>query len=153
MVGPLRPNLTTNVSRGVRVSGGPFMHLLDVLLTPVITVALVGVLVFLASEWVSTRLKESIKNEYGKDLEEFKTTLRKDLEEFRTTLQREELRKHQMAEIADVISLWIQRAYVDRDQKEHRYELQRKYWRLALYLEPETLKALTRSLRATTEDP
>lgn len=109
------------------------MSLSDILTTSAVTVVLMAALAFLSREWISTRLKESISAEYKKALEEFKQQL-----------GWEEKRRLQAAEIADIISLWRGRFKYDKTKDENldRYELQKKYWQIALWLDAEVLRAI-----------
>lgn len=104
----------------------------DIILTSGLTTAAIGALGFLLKEWVSTRLKESIGAEYKKALEVFKSEI-----------AWEEKRKQQAAELAELFSIWMQANYdKQKDVNLIRYELQKKYWELALWLDAPVLQAV-----------
>jgi hypothetical protein len=108
----------------------------DILLTAAFTTAAMAALAFLLKEWISARLKESISAEYKKALEVFKQQL-----------IWEDKRKQQAAEIAELFSLWLQSNYdKKKDANLGRYELQKKYWQLALWLDAPVLRAVHQAL-------
>jgi hypothetical protein len=109
---------------------GGIMNWTNILLTPAITVALIAALGFLFRSWVSTRLQESISAEYKKALEVFKQEIAS-----------EEKRKWQAAELANLFSIWVKKNYDKTyDKNISRYEVQKKYWELALWLDAPILK-------------
>jgi hypothetical protein len=110
----------------------------DVLLTSGLTTSATAALAFLLKEWASNRLKESIGAEYKKALELFKQQI-----------TWEEKRKQQAAELAELFSLWMQANYdKTRDVNLIRYELQKKYWELALWLDAPVLQAVHEAFRS-----
>ncbi len=116
------------------------MNWSEILTTSVLTTAAIT---FLLKLWISVRLKESISAEYKKAVEEFKQQL-----------GWEEKRRLQAAEIADMLSLWRGRSKYDKTKDENldRYELQKKYWQLALWLDAPVLKAVHQAF-ASWENP
>jgi hypothetical protein len=110
----------------------------DILLTSGLTTVATGALAFLLKEWMSTRIKESIGAEYKKALELFKQQI-----------TWEDKRKQQAAEIAELFSLWMQANYdKKKDVNLIRYELQKKYWELALWLDAPVLQAVHDALKS-----
>jgi hypothetical protein len=110
----------------------------DIILTSGLTTAAMGVLGFLLKEWFSTRLKESVGAEYKKALEVFKNEI-----------AWEERRKQQAAELAELFSIWMQANYdKEKDVNLIRYELQKKYWELALWLDAPVLQAVHDAFKA-----
>jgi hypothetical protein len=109
------------------------MNWAEILTTSAATTILMAALTFLLREWISFQLKESISAEYKKALEEFKQQL-----------GWEEKRRLQAAEIADIFSLWRGQHKYDKMKDENlvRYELQKKYWQLALWLDAPALKTV-----------
>jgi hypothetical protein len=102
-------------------------------LTGAIASAVVG---FLLREWISSRIKESIAAEYARALEEF-----------RSRVAWEQKRKEQASEVADVVSLWLKGNYDTKtDPNLTLYELQRRYWGLALWVDAPILRALHEAL-------
>lgn len=92
----------------------------------------------MSKEWFSTRLKESVAAEYKQAMELFKQRL-----------TWEDRRKQQAVEIAELFSLWLQQSYDSRkDVNLIRYELQKKYWELALWLDEPVLQALHKAFRS-----
>jgi len=115
------------------------MNWTDVLLTSGITTAATGILGFLVKEWASTKIKESIGAEYNKALEIFKSQI-----------NWEEKRKQQAAELAELFSIWMQANYdKEKDPNLIRYELQKKYWELALWLDAPVLQAVHEAFKAS----
>lgn len=87
---------------------------------------------FLLKQWISTRLKESISAEYKKALQVFKQQI-----------SWEDKRKQQASEIAELLSLWLKPSYDKKmDYNLGKYEFQKKYWQLALWLDAEVLDAV-----------
>ena len=115
------------------------MNWTDVLLTSGITTAATGILGFLVKEWASTKIKESIGAEYNKALEIFKSQI-----------NWEDKRKQQAAELAELFSIWMQANYdKEKDPNLIRYELQKKYWELALWLDAPVLQAVHEAFKAS----
>ncbi len=94
-----------------------------------VTAGLLIIFAFLSRNWVATRISESIKHEYARALEVQKNKFQ---------LQTEQRRE--AAKFAELVSLWL-RAKTDDDI----LEVQRKYWELALWLEPEVLRLVGRA--------
>jgi hypothetical protein len=118
------------------------MNWADIILTSGLTTVAMGALGFLLKEWVSTRLKESVGAEYKRALEVFKSEI-----------AWEEKRKQQAAELAELFSIWIQANYdKQKDVNLIRYELQKKYWELALWLDAPVLQAVHGAFK-TAEHP
>ena len=116
------------------------MNLLPIFTTSGMTAILLFALAYLSREWIKTRLQESIAHEYKKALEEHKESI-----------QWESRRREQATQIAELISLWVVGSYdKTRDKNMDRYQIQKKYWELALWLEPSVLRALN---KAFTGDP
>ena len=115
----------------------------DILLTAAFTTAAMAALAFLLKEWISARLKESIVAEYKRALEVFKQEL-----------GWKEKRRLQAAEIADILSLWRGRFKYDKTKDENldRYELQKKYWQIALWLDAPVLRAVNQAF-ASSDNP
>jgi len=119
------------------------MNWSEILLTSGFTTAATAGLEILLKNWISVRLKESISAEYKKALEEFKQQL-----------GWEEKRRLQAAEIADILSLWRGRFKYDKTKDENldRYELQKKYWQIALWLDAPVLRAVHQAF-ASSDNP
>lgn len=116
------------------------MDWLNILFTSGITSGLIALLVFLSKEWIAVRLKESIAAEYKQALEEYKSQL-----------QWEEKRKQQAAEIAELFSLWMKHNYFPEESNNKiRYELQKKYWELVLWLDAPVLNAVHIAFKSST---
>jgi len=97
---------------------------------------LLGVAAFLSKAWIEARLKESIKAEYDGQLEVLKKSL-----------EWEERRRQQAAEVAELFSVWLRGNYHrGEDRNEQIYELQRKYWQLALWLDAPVLEAVNAAI-------
>ena len=63
--------------------------------------------------------------------------------------EREEKRKQQAAELAELFSLWLQESYdKTEDRNLMRYELQKKYWELALWLDAPVLQAVHNAFKS-----
>ena len=104
----------------------------EIILTSGLTTAATGALGFLLKEWFSTRIKESVGAEYKKALEVFKSEI-----------AWEEKRKQQAAALAELFAIWMQTNYDKEKNVNHiRYELQKKYWELALWLDAPILQAV-----------
>jgi len=102
----------------------------EVLASSAVTTVALSVIGFLSREWISARLKESIADEYKRQLEQFKQSL-----------QWEARRREQAARVAEVFSLWMAANYdSSRNVNELRYELQQKYWELSLWLDAPILR-------------
>ena len=116
------------------------MNWSEILTTSGLTTAAI---ISLLKLWISVRLKESISAEYKKALEEFKQQL-----------GWEEKRRLQAAEIGNILSLWRGRYKYDKTKDENldRYELQKKYWQIALWLDAPVLKALNQAF-ASSDNP
>jgi hypothetical protein len=110
----------------------------EILSVSALTTVGVGALGFLSKEWISTRLKESVAAEYKEALEVFKQQL-----------AWRELRKRQAVEIAELFALWMQHNYdSSKDVNLTRYDLQKKYWELALWLDEPILKAVHKAFQS-----
>lgn len=93
----------------------------EIFLTSGFTAILLAPLVFIAKNWVVNHLKESIRWE--------------------------SVKKEKATAIAEIISLWLLHNYdKKRDPNLIRYELQRKYWELSLWLDASTLRILNKAL-------
>jgi len=115
------------------------MNWSEILATSILTTAATATLAFLLKEWISARLKESISAEYKKALEVFKQEL-----------GWEDKRKQQAAELAELFSLWLQSNYdKTKDKNIGRYELQKKYWQLVLWLDPPVLRAIHKAFASS----
>lgn len=65
----------------------------------------------------------------------------------------EEKRRQQAAEVGNLLSLFLLASYrIEADPNLHRYELQKKYWELALWLDAPVLRAVHNAL-AHPSDP
>lgn len=111
------------------------MNLTSVLTTSGLTVALTSIVVYLAKDWIKTRLEMSIRQEY-----------RKAFEDYRMSLQWESRRREEATQIAELLSFWVARNY-DKTLNENAalFNLQRKYWEVALWLEAPVLKKLNKA--------
>ena len=108
------------------------MNIGEILLSSAFIAAGIGVITYLSREWITTRLKESIGAEYKRALERYKQEI-----------AWEERRKQQAAEIAKVLSMWLEHSYhPQKDVNDIRFELQQKYWEMVLWLDTPVLKAL-----------
>jgi hypothetical protein len=97
---------------------------------------LVGVLVYLSRTWLEARLKESIKAEFDRAHESFKKSL-----------EWEDRRRQQAAEVAELFSMWLRPNYdQSQDVNIQIYELQRKYWQLALWLDAPVFNAVNEAI-------
>jgi hypothetical protein len=115
------------------------MNWSDIILTSGLTTVSIGVVGFLLKEWVSIRIKESVGAEYKKALEIFKNQI-----------AWEERRKQQAAELAELFSIWMQANYdKKKDVNLIRYELQKKYWELVLWLDATVLQAVHKALKSS----
>lgn len=93
----------------------------EIFSTSGLTVALLAALVFILKNWFISHLKESIRWE--------------------------SVKKEKATAIAEIISLWLLHNYdKKRDPNLIRYELQRKYWELSLWLDAATLRILNKAL-------
>src|SRR5439155_21204443 len=81
---------------------------------------------FLAKTWIETRLKESIKHDYDKKLEEVKFDIRK---------------REQAALVAELFSKWI---HVDEAAMPNARELNRLSFEISLWLPDELAVEITR---------
>jgi hypothetical protein len=114
------------------------MHWSDILLTSGLTTVAVAAVAFFLKAWISTCIKESIGAEYKKALELFKQRI-----------AWEEKRKQQAAELAEFFSLWMQSHYdKKKDENLIRYEIQKRYWELALWLDAPVLQAVNEALKS-----
>jgi hypothetical protein len=119
------------LSTGPTASGVKHMNWLSIFTTSGITTVLLGAFVFC----MKTKLNASIAHGYQKALEEYKGSL-----------QWESRRREQATQIAELISLWVAGNYDKRlDKNLARYQIQKKYWELALWLEPCVLRALNKA--------
>jgi hypothetical protein len=104
------------------------MDWLNILLTPVITAALVTALAFLARTWVTSRVQETF-------------------EIFKRRITWEERRKQQAVEVANLFSLWVQGSFdKSKDPNVILFEVQKKYWELVLWLDALILRAVSQPL-------
>lgn len=93
----------------------------EIFSTSGLTAVLLASLVFIAKKWFVNRLKESIRWE--------------------------SVKKEKAAAIVEVLSLWLLHNYDKKlDRNLNRYELQRKYWELSLWLDAPTLRILNKAL-------
>lgn len=98
------------------------MSWLEIFSTSGLTVVLLGPLVFIAKNWIVNRLKESIRWE--------------------------SVKKEKAVAIVEVLSLWLFHNYDKKlDRNLNRYELQRKYWELSMWMDAPTLRILNKALR------
>ena len=115
---------------------------LVILATAVSTTAIYAVLIFVLKEWFTTRLRESIGDEYKRALEEFKDRLDWDSK-----------KKEQAIQVAKIFSLWMRHHYYPKeDIKNDRYHLQFEYWQLAMWLDAPILKIVNQALTNTGEN-
>jgi len=99
------------------------MNLLEIAIQSGLTAALLG----LVGLWFEGRIKKKI-------------------EKYKDALQWETRRREQVTQIAELISLWVAREYDENlDANKVRYESQKKYWELALWLPAPVLRALNRA--------
>jgi hypothetical protein len=113
-------------------------NILNALLTSAFTTGALATLGFLLKEGVSALIKESISAEYERALERLKSQI-----------AWEEKRKLQAAEIAELFSLWMKHNYYkEQDVNVIRYELQKKYWELALWLDAPVLQAVHKAFES-----
>jgi hypothetical protein len=119
------------------------MNWSEIFVTSGLTTVAMTVLAFLLREWISVRLKESISAEYKKAFEEFKQQL-----------GWEQKRRLQAAEVVDFFSLWRGLHKYDKTKDENlvRYEVQKKYWQIALWLDAPVLRAVNQAI-ASSDDP
>lgn len=112
---------------------------LKVTVSSAATTAILGAtLAFLLKTWVSTQIKESIAAEYEKSVEAFKNRLEWD-----------DKKKLQAAQVAELISVFLKQPYfADADVNHIRYELQRKYWEMSLWLDPSVLRAVHKTFNS-----
>jgi hypothetical protein len=67
----------------------------------------------------------------------------KKIEEFKKALEWETRKREQVAQIAELVSLWIKKKYFPAcDDNQVRFDAQKKYWELALWLPAPVLKKL-----------
>ena len=96
------------------------MNLLEIAIQSGLTAALLG----LVGLWFEGRIKKTI-------------------EKYKDALQWETRKREQVTQIAELVSLWIVRSYFPaRDENQVRYDAQKKYWELALWLPAPVLKKL-----------
>ena len=108
------------------------MNWSDILVSSAVTTASLSAIGFLLKEWVSTRLKESVADEYKRALEKFKAELQWDVR-----------RREQATQVAELFSLWLTGEYdSSRDANAIRLELQKKYWELSLWLDSPVLRKI-----------
>jgi hypothetical protein len=110
----------------------------EVLASSGVTTVAVSALAYLSRRWLSVRLNEGIADEYRRALEKFKDSLQWDTR-----------RREQAAKVAEVFSLWLAAGYSpSRSANEIRYELQRRYWELSLWLDASVLREVNAVLVA-----
>lgn len=74
----------------------------------------------------------------------------KKIEEFKKVLEWETRKREQVAQIAELVSLWIKKKYFPTcDDNQVRYDAQKKYWELALWLPAPVLKKLNEAFTKT----
>jgi hypothetical protein len=106
------------------------MNWQQVLASSAVTTVALSTIGFLSKEWLAARLKESVADEYKRQLELFKDSL-----------QWETRRREQAAKVAEVFSLWMAANYKSSSNvNDLRYELQQKYWELSLWLDATILR-------------
>lgn len=67
---------------------------------------------------------------------------------FKSRITWEIRRREQTSQIAELVSLWVVRGYdKTRDENLVRYEAQKKYWELALWLKAPVLRALNEAFK------
>lgn len=101
--------------------------------TLAIIIFMVILVASLASKaWLKAKIKESVKSGYSESLEEIKDSL-----------SWEGTRKKQATEVAEMFSLWHKWKYFPKDSQDPiKYELQKKYWELALWIDADILRAV-----------
>ena len=103
-------------------------------LIPTIVLPLVG---FLLKETLITNIKEKISSDY-----------RKQIEVYKIEIETENRRRLQSKEVADLLSLWLKTSYEKADdENQNRYELQKKYWELAMILDEPILEAVNEAFK------
>ena len=108
------------------------MHWIEIIASSLSTSILIGILGFIFREWLTVRLIESVADEYKKSMEKFKDTL-----------QWETRRREQAIKVANLISLWLLKEYDKScDPNKNIYQVQEKYWELALWLDAPILREL-----------
>lgn len=76
----------------------------------------------------------------------FEGRIKKTIEKYKDALQWETRQREQVTQIAELISLWVAKEYDKTlDANKVRYESQKKYWELALWLPAPVLRALNRA--------
>lgn len=86
-----------------------------------------------------------------RDLERYKAELQvaniAEIEKLRAELKLDALKREKAAAIAEFVSLWIARKYdPSLDQNKNRWNVQRKYWELSLWLDTKMLRLLNQAI-------
>ena len=111
----------------------------EILSTSAVTTFLLAALGFILRNSFLTLLNENIRAEYERSLAKYKEEVRW-----------ESVRKDKSAAIAEILSLWTVHNYDSaRDINLTRWELQKKYWELSLWLDAPTLRILNEALTAS----
>ena len=107
--------------------------------TSTLTIVLLFLIGFIGRKWLETQITEKIKSGYEKEIEKYKEQVRW-----------EAAKKEKAAAVVEVFSLWVASNYdKDSDKNLFRYELQKKYWELSLWLDAPILKVVNDALTAS----
>ena len=95
-----------------------------------------SIFLFICRHWLQAEIKESVAKGY-----------RESLEEYKNSLAWQTKRKEQASEVAELFSLWHKWKYFPDEQKDQfKYELQNKYWKLAIWLDAPLFRAINNAL-------
>ena len=102
----------------------------------------VSFLVFFGKRWIQTKIKESVAKGYKESIEKYKDQL-----------SWQSKRKEQSVEVAEFFSLHHKWKYFpEMNKDEIKYDLQRKYWNLAIWVDAPILRALNEHFDISTSD-